>query len=406
MKHYYLRSVRLVAIMLSFFCISHFTQAQCNCSVGVPATETIYSFVLPVTNLPNATISFPQFDPSIGTLSCVTFNYDISGTSTTGVRNYASSTALLDPSNPDYSETGKLEYIFQLTTSANITGPGVSIVRPFNKMYGPDSLGAYGTPEDTITYGPDNIFANQTGTKSTTGLAAYQGIGAVNFSYGISGGLTTLKGGLNYNQKIVTDYEGSFILRYFWCANALLGSNITNFVVSKKEDDIQLNWSAVNQDKVNQYVVEYSTDGKNFIAETTVEGSKQVAGQYNFSHPINTAGNGYVYFRIKQIDESGKTSYSAIRTASLSTKAAIKITTYPNPATEGFNLSFDRLINGNFKVDLVSAAGQIVHSSRSRMNNANVLSIKWNEKPAPGIYFARVTNMANMQQELIKIVIR
>jgi len=40
------------------------------------------------------------------------------------------------------------------------------------------------------------------------------------------------------------------------------------------------------------------------------------------------------------------------------------------------------------------------------MNNANVLSIKWNEKPAPGIYFARVTNMANMQQELIKIVIR
>src|SRR6478735_4671446 len=209
MKHYYLRSVRLVAIMLSFFCISHFTQAQCNCSVGVPATETIYSFVLPVTNLPNATISFPQFDPSVGTLSCVTFNYDISGVTTTGVRNYASSTALLDPSNPDYSPDGKLEYIFQLTTSATITGPGVSVVRPFNRTYGPDSLGAFGTAEDTITYGPDNIFTNQTGTRSTTGLAAYQGNGTVNFSYGISGGLTTLKGGLNFNQKIITDYEGS-----------------------------------------------------------------------------------------------------------------------------------------------------------------------------------------------------
>jgi len=406
MKHYYSRLVRLVAIMLSFFCIPHFTLAQCNCSPGVPATETNYSFILPATNLPNATISFPQFDPSTGTLSCVTFNYDISGVTTTGVRNYASSTALLDPSNPDYSPDGKLEYIFQLTTSATITGPGISVVRPFNKTYGPDSLGAFGTAEDTITYGPDNIFSHQTGTKSTTGLVAYQGNGSVNFSYGISGGLTTLKGGLNFNQKIITDYEGSFIIRYFWCPLAPLANNITAFVVSKKENSIILNWSAVNQDNVSQYIVEYSIDGKNFTPETSVEGSKQNAGQYNFSHPINTSGNGYIYFRIRQVDENGKISYSPIRVVSLSAKADIRITSYPNPAVDGFNISFDRLINGNYNVELVNASGQVVYSNKSRMNNANVLTIKWAEKPAPGIYFARVTNMADMQQQLVKIVIR
>ena len=106
------------------------------------------------------------------------------------------------------------------------------------------------------------------------------------------------------------------------------------------------------------------------------------------------------------MDENGKISYSAIRVVSLSAKAEIRITSYPNPAIDGFNISFDRLINGNYNVELVNASGQIVYNSKSRMNNANIITIKWTEKPAPGIYFARVTNMADMQQQLVKIIIR
>ncbi len=68
--------MRLVGLlMLSFFCIPHLIQAQCNCAVGVPATEVTLPFVLPSTNTPTATLTFPQFDPSIGTLRCMTLNY-------------------------------------------------------------------------------------------------------------------------------------------------------------------------------------------------------------------------------------------------------------------------------------------------------------------------------------------
>ena len=218
-------------------------------------------------------------------------------------------------------------------------------------MYGPDSLGAYGTPEDTITYGLDNIFANQTGTKSTTGLAAYQGIGAVNFSYGISGGLTTLKGGLNYNQKIVTDYEGSFILRYFWCANALLGSNITNFVVSKKEDDIQLNWSAVNQDKVNQYVVEYSTDGINY---QTAGESLPLTGEYNIKH--YTFDIRSMLYRIRMEKQDGRFFNSAVFLLDGDDHAPVKI--YPT-MIEGNTINMQLWIPIE-RISVFSSSGQQV----------------------------------------------
>lgn len=237
--------------------------------------------------------------------------------------------------------------------------------------------------------------------------SAFQGLGTVAFDYVNTSTNTLLAGGSNYDLNVRGVSKLTVTLKYYYCPFALLASSVSNFIVSKKDNQIQLNWSAVNQEQVHEYIIEYSTDGKTFTPEASIEGSKQNSGQYNFSHPLSsTAAGGYVYFRVKQVDENGKISYSAVRTVSLNSKAAIKLTTYPNPATEGFNLSFDRLINGNFNVDLVSAAGQVVYSSRSRMNNANVLNVKWTEKPAPGIYFARVTNLADMQQQLVRVIIR
>jgi hypothetical protein len=108
-------------------------------------------------------------DPSIGDLYCLKLDYKLSAQSISGARNLAPSTALLPPTDPLYSPTGRLEYSFDLLTSANITGPGFSVVKPYHAYYGPDSLGAYGQPDDTITYGPDNVLNGITGFK---GIAA------------------------------------------------------------------------------------------------------------------------------------------------------------------------------------------------------------------------------------------
>ena len=67
--------------------------------------------------------------------------------------------------------------------TANIAGPGFTQSKTITAVYGPDSLGAFGQPDDTITYGPDNIFANFIGSKASTSVASYIGTGNVSLSY-------------------------------------------------------------------------------------------------------------------------------------------------------------------------------------------------------------------------------
>lgn len=182
--------------------------AQCNCWTGLAATPITTSFSLPSSNLPSADLVFNQMDPSVGDLSCMTFNYNISAQSIIGARNYASSTALLPITNPIYSPTGRLEYTFNLNLTANLAGPSISVNKNYNSTLGPDSLGAFGQPDDTITYGPINEFSNLSGSKNFAGSGAYLGTGTIDFSYSFSGGLTTDEGGTNYSQKILTNYWG------------------------------------------------------------------------------------------------------------------------------------------------------------------------------------------------------
>src|SRR5580704_484038 len=174
-----------VFFALIIFFIANFptaASAQCLCSGGIPATSVTYYNPLDTTNASTSTISFPQFDPSIGTLSCVSLTDTISGITTTNVQNTAST---------------KTQYEFLLLVANNITGPGISVNEDFTKTYGPDSLSAGGSPGDSITYGPDNIFTNVKDSTASTNTAPYLGLGSVNFVYALNGGLNSVEGGFN-----------------------------------------------------------------------------------------------------------------------------------------------------------------------------------------------------------------
>src|SRR3712207_2804866 len=80
--------------------------AQCSCSGGTPANREEHLVTLAATNQSNTTISFPKFDPAVGTLTCVRLDDTISIVSATGIRNY------------DPVET---EYEFQLTVNTQVT---------------------------------------------------------------------------------------------------------------------------------------------------------------------------------------------------------------------------------------------------------------------------------------------
>lgn len=365
--------------------------AQCLCGGGIPATPIVQTITIPPTTISTLSFNFQQFDPTVGTLSCVSFADTVTGISYTGAIN-----------------TGPVStaFLFLLSLTSKIQGPGILINHPFSQTYGYDTLAAYGQPTDTITYGPANIITNPIGSGSTGGNAAYLGTGTVPFTFGINGGMITQDGGSNYKSSVTTTIGGTMSLTYYYCPLALLATNLQNFTAEKKGNNVVLNWNAQNALDISKYDIEYSTDGKNFVSIAQLAANHQGAvTNYNYNYPVGANNSGTVYFRIKQTSDNNKTSYSAVEKILLNAPT-VGVAIHPNPAVTGMSLTFDHLLTGNYSIDLVNTAGQVVLNKKVKLANSNIIPISWINKPAPGIYFTRIVNTGSMEQQIIRLVVQ
>ncbi len=388
-----------------------FLVAQCTCSDGSAATPIVNTLTLSPTSQSSASLNFPKMDPSIGDLYCLKLDYNLSAQSISGARNLAPSTALLPPGDPQYSPTGRLEYSFDLLTSANVTGPGFSVVKPYHTYYGPDSLGAYGQPDDTITYGPDNVLNGITGFKGIAANAAYLGTGTVNLSYSISGGLTTTQGGLNYSQKIQTTYWGDFTLTYYWCPFVPLALSVDDFTATPDGHAILLQWIANINPNNSNYEIQISTDGKNFAGVTQTQPNPDAAAptaKYQYKYYPDQTDVDKLYFRIREISATGKIAYSQVLVVDKNGSggpAFISYQVYPNPVTNSLSFRFNSGQNGRFKLELVNTAGQVVQQKSVTLTGTNEIPMELRSHPAKGLYFLRTTDLTHDKQYTSKVYI-
>jgi hypothetical protein len=388
-----------------------FLAAQCTCSDGSAATAVVNTLTLAPTSASSASLTFAKMDPSLGDLACISLDYTLSAQSISGARNLAPSTALLNPADPQYSPTGRLEYSFDLLTSANVTGPGFSVVKPYHTYYGPDLLGAYGQPDDTITYGPDNVISGITGIKNFGANPAYLGSGSITLSYMISGGLNTTQGGLNYSQKIQTTYWGDFTLTYYWCPSIPLAISIQNFTATPQGHAILLQWLANNSNNSN-YEIQTSTDGKNFTALTEAEADPDATGstaKYQYQYNPDQTDVDKLYFRIRETSATGKVGYSQVLVVNKNGNPGgaefISYQVYPNPITNSLAFRFNSAQNGRFRLELVNIAGQVIQQKAVTLAGTNEIGMDLNPKPSKGLYFLRTTDLTHDKRYTSKIYV-
>ncbi|HLK30201.1 MAG TPA: choice-of-anchor E domain-containing protein [Puia sp.] len=395
MKNVYAVIIASCACLMTF--VPQRSSAQCLCSGGVAANTISYNDTLNPTNASSSTISFPKFDPSVGTLGCVKFEDVISGITTTNVWNLAST---------------KTEYEFLLTVANNITGPGVSIAEVYTKIYGPDSLNAKGnSPGDSIVYGPDNLFSNVADYKFTSNTAPYLGAsGTVNYTYTLNGGLISLVGSLNYGDQIITNYWGYFKLTYYWCPAGLLANAMSNFTAAKNGNYVQLKWQAQNEQKDISYEIEYSTDGgTNYVPINSQKSNANAEGtlaSYQFQYSIGANDNGKLLFRIKRTSADGKSVvYSPIKTVNLNNGGIAGYHTYPNPVKTYTMIEFDQVLSGNYTVELVSTSGKVIQRKEVSLSGSSQIKLDLTNHPATGLYYLQVKDNTNNHQYISKLII-
>src|SRR5579859_4379009 len=380
--------------------IPRMAHAQCNCSATVPATPISYYSSFPTTNAATTTVSFPQFNPSIGTLACVSLNDTVTGVTTTSALNKASSS---------------VTYKFQLTVSNDLEGPpggDLSISNSYNRTYGPSTLARLGFPGDTITYGPDTIFNNEIGYASTSsGTAPYLGNGTVDFTYSLSGGVVSLQGGLNYTAGPTTNYWGAFKLTYYWCPSTTLSTTIQDFTASPTDGSIILQWLTTNQQPNTQYEIQISTDGKSFYSVGEAEGDASATGtsaKYQYQYNPDPSHLGKLYFRIEEKDPFGKVSYSAVLVVDPTASGkpdAVSYQTFPNPATNSLQVQFNSTQTGRFLVELVGTSGQVIQKKAVTLTGGSSIRLDLDPQPVKGLYFLRTTDLTHEHSYVSKVFI-
>ncbi len=389
----------LFTVILLTVTFPQIIRAQCTCTGGIPATPVDYYATFGPTNTSSTSVSFPQFNPAIGTLACLKLKDSISGISSTHVTN----------TGPDSTQ-----FEFLLTVSNNIKGPvggGINIIQPFSEIYGPDSLAPFGIPGDTITYGPDTVFNNATSSGTSTSTAPYLGFGNVDFTYTISGGVNSLEGGLNYLAGPTTVYWGEFHLTYYWCPAAPLATSIIDFTAVPDGNSILLQWLATNPNQIPPMKSRSAPTGR---TSARLEKQKLTLLQAVLLQNTTISITLIHLMWANSISVSrrqmapGKMSYSevvVVDPGAGSGAGDISYSTYPNPATNSLLFQFNNNQTGRFVLQLINTAGQIVQETAVTLTGTNQIQLNLNPQPVRGLYFLRTSDLTHNRSFVSKVFI-
>ena len=157
---------------------------------------------------------------------------------------------------------------------------------------------------------------------------------------------------------------------------------LTSFTAKEVSTGTLLTWQTTQELNNEFFVVEHSVDGTNFqpVGKIKGNGNSAVVSNYQFRHEGLIAGRHF--YRLVQIDISGKTQFSLTRTIQIS-KQSLTMLVNPNPVRDKIVLtSFLNEQGSPYKI--VNTAGAIVVAGKFNPVGIDVKTLP------PGTYYLRL----------------
>ncbi len=152
------------------------------------------------------------------------------------------------------------------------------------------------------------------------------------------------------------------------------------------DNSVSLDWTSVTELNSNKYVVERSSDGRNFEAIATLNsaGNSVRAINYQFNDKLSVPGA--YFYRLNQVDIDGKSEYSKVIYVNSGKNSGRITSVFPNPFRQDIQIVGITAGELNSKnVRLFNMAGQQVGY---RVSGANAIAIDDNNPK--GIYILKV----------------
>ena len=181
---------------------------------------------------------------------------------------------------------------------------------------------------------------------------------------------------------------------------AVLPVELTNFDALRKDQQVLLTWKTAAELDNDYFDVERSMDGVYFEKIGSRAGVGNSNTLQSYSMIDETPGKGWNYYRLAQVDFSGKIQYSPVRSVFFKgDEEGLQL--FPNPSNGQVNLLLDSPLDMEAEIVIFSVDGRIIQRSRMAAEQLQT-SLDLAFLPA-GTYFIRLITERNIfTQRLIR----
>lgn len=242
---------------------------------------------------------------------------------------------------------------------------------------------------------------------STNGGASFTNTGApaqatfVGTSYVLTnniGVVTTSMNGYKYRVVVATSQAGlanadcGFFNEYTLVVPSCgpLPVSLISFNGKYSNGTSSLEWQTSQEVNNKEFQLLRSLDGSKFETVATIKGAGNSNVLKNYQYQDKVSGQGYVYYRLRQVDIDGRMTNSNIVRLSLGNEAKT-LEVYPNPFTTTFTASFSAERTAKATMQLVNMKGQTVYNT--------FISV------TKGFNAVQMNNIPNLQAGLYQVII-
>ncbi|MFZ4799161.1 MAG: T9SS type A sorting domain-containing protein [Bacteroidia bacterium] len=169
---------------------------------------------------------------------------------------------------------------------------------------------------------------------------------------------------------------------------------LTSFEARLVNEKVQLNWATANEINNSHFEIERTNDPNTgtwkYIGKVNGNGNSNTLSHYQFVDSLNNyflPQNGFLYYRLKQIDFDGSFVYSKTEVLNFNRRKSLNL--YPNPVHDILSLSE----SGNISIYDLQGRLVLTQLNTAQVNISNLEN---------GIYLAYV--FADNIQEVVKII--
>ncbi len=235
-----------------------------------------------------------------------------------------------------------------------------------------------------------DILVQYDNTQSTvpiaTGLTNFCSVGIEN-----AGGTKGLKYRFNGSGGSIF---GSPLAVLFVAPQVALPVNLTSFTAQRNGRINNLSWTTSQEINTRYFVVERSSDGRNFSSLSRISAAGNGNQVTNYSSTDNTPAKGLNYYRLAITDVNGLVKYSLVKVIRNDGTADISI--YPSPVKDVLHLVINSDAADKATLFITNLNGQLLQQQSLGVNKGiNKLSIN-TDNLATGAYIIKVKMQADL----------